>query len=165
MQPVIENIFDEVETRHLSPDALTSFNQYVRSVPERLNTYRLLRDREISLMQKVADALEAKLPTETTERLEQGICRCILSLRHCAMAMLMNDEQYLADRLLGWLTESIQTQQTDHIDSLLHTLLLQSLGEILNPAQLKLLDPFLMQVQAAIGPAEEDDLLTVAAMF
>lgn len=165
MQPVIENIFDEVETRHLPPDAIASFNQYVRSVPERLTTYRTLRDREIPVMQTVADALEAKLPNETTERLEQGICRCILSLRHCAMAMLMNDEQYLADRLLGWLTESIQAEQTSHIDSLLHTLLQQSLSEILSPAQLKLLDPFLMQVQAVIGSAEEDDLLTVAAMF
>lgn len=64
MPPQLEAIFDDAESRYLKPNELQLLSQYVDSLPVRLSAYRTLRDRELEVMQLVADQLQAQLPNE-----------------------------------------------------------------------------------------------------
>jgi Phycobilisome protein len=168
MQPIIDGIFDEADGHFLKAEGLSEINRYVKSLPDRITAYRVLRDREIDIMQKAADRLEADFPNEPTAALERSITNALLLLRHAAMAMLMNDERFLQERLIDWLGESIRIHGTLAIDAALQRLLCQQLERAMSPQHMSLLNPFLKTAQAAIlpqTPVVEEKVLTVAGLF
>jgi hypothetical protein len=169
MQPIIDQIFDEADGHFLKNEELSEINRYVKSLPDRITAYRMLRDREIEIMQKAADRLESEFPDESTAQLERSITNALLLLRHAAMAMLMNDERFLKERLLDWLAESIQIHGTLALDTALQRLLSQQLERGMSPQHMSLLNPFLQKAQAAIVPqvrvVEAEKMLTVAGLF
>lgn len=150
MHPQIEALFDEAEKRYLKPEELNTLSQYVSSLPDRLETYRRLRDHEIEILQPVADHLQVELSNERVEDLERSLKNALLLLRHCAMAMLLNDEALVQDRLLGWLEQSAQVYKTYRIDSVLYRLLNQQLSQVLSPQQLGLIKPSLALAQTTL---------------
>ena len=150
MHPQIETIFDEAEHRYLKPEELSVINQYVNSLPERLETYRTVRDRELEIVQQVADQLEAALPNETVENLERSLKNALLLLRYSAMGMLLNDEAFVETRLLSWLTATISIHNTRAIDTALFRLLNQRLTQALTAQQINLVGPYIAKVQTAI---------------
>jgi hypothetical protein len=150
MHPQINAIFDEAEKRYLKPDELDVLNHYVNSLPERLETYRRLRDLEVDIMQPVADQLQSALPNEKQEDLERSLKNALLMLRYCAMAMLLNDDTFIQERLLSWLEKSAQVYKTYSIDSTLYRLLNQRLSQTLTPQQLNLLKPPLALAQSSL---------------
>jgi hypothetical protein len=147
MHPQLETIFDEAENRYLKPEELSLLGEYVDSLPERLEAYRNLRDRELKIMQSVADQLQLELPQQKIEMLERSIKNALLLLRYCAMGMLLNDETFIKERLLGWLSQTIQVYDTRSIDAVLYRLLNQRLKQALNPRHLTLLSPMLLLAQ------------------
>ncbi|MBD2070701.1 hypothetical protein H6F93_24840 [Leptolyngbya sp. FACHB-671] len=147
MHPQLEAIFDEAENRYLKPEELNLLGEYVDSLPERLEAYRNLRDRELKIMQSVADQLQLELPQQKVEMLERSIKNALLLLRYCAMGMLLNDETFVKERLLGWLSQTIQVYDTRSIDAVLYRLLNQRLKQALNPRHLTLLSPMLLLAQ------------------
>ncbi|MBD1866211.1 hypothetical protein H6F95_02605 [Cyanobacteria bacterium FACHB-471] len=147
MHPQLETIFDEAENRYLKPEELSLLGEYVDSLPERLEAYRNLRDRELKIMQSVADQLQLELPQQKVEMLERSIKNALLLLRYCAMGMLLNDETFVKERLLGWLSQTIQVYDTRSIDAVLYRLLNQRLKQALNPRHLTLLSPMLLLAQ------------------
>lgn len=168
MKPVIETLFHEAENRYLKPDATAEISQYMASLKERTGLYRTLRDQEITWMQPIADELENNFPSEQVARLENSLRHAMLSLRHCAMAMLTDDRTYLEVRFLGWFKESMEIHATLDIDSHLHTAMRRQLSMSLNAQQFRLLTPFLDQVQAQFETqtiANDESLLTVAGLF
>lgn len=150
MHQHLETLFDEAENRYLKPEELKLLSQYVESLPQRMETYRLLRDQEIELMQQVADQLQAALPQEKTEALERSIKNALLMLRYCAMAMLLNDESFVAERLLNWLSRTMQAYDSQKIDATLYRLLNQRLTQVFNPQQMSLLSPPLLLAQKSL---------------
>lgn len=143
MNSQLETILDEAENRYLKPEELNLLSQYVESLPERLEAYRAIREKEIDLMQKVADQLQAEMPQEPVENLERCIKNTILVLRQCSMSMLLNDPDLIRLRLMGWLKQIAEAYQTSHIDSALYRLLEQQLQQQLSPKHLDLLTPLL----------------------
>ena len=143
MHPELDKILNEAESRYLKPEELKSLSQYVSSLPARLETYRQLQEKELEIMQAVASQLEAQLPQEKTSDLERSIQNAILMLRYCAMAMLINDESLVKERLLGWLDGIIETYDSSSRDSKLYRLLNQQLSQALTKQQLSLLKPSL----------------------
>lgn len=163
MHPQLEAVFDEAENRYLQPEELGVLSQYVSSLPERLETYRMLRDRELDIMQKVADDLVAALPNESQQSLERSIRNALLVLRYCAMGMLLEDESFVQSRIQGWLKETIQAYNTPQIETQLYTLLDKHLAQSLSAAQVALLKPLLTMAQnTLLGAAEEP--LTASAL-
>lgn len=150
MHSNIEAIFDEAENRYLKTEELGLINQYVDSLPARLDTYRTLRDRELEVMQQVADQLQAAMPQEKVENLERCIKTALLTLRYCAMAMLLNDESFVRERLLSWVCETAGTYQTQTIDATLYRLLNQHLAKTLTSVQMGLFAPMLKLAETAI---------------
>ncbi|XHX80174.1 MAG: hypothetical protein RBJ76_09680 [Stenomitos frigidus ULC029] len=150
MHPQIETIFDEAEQRYLKAEELGVINQYVHSLPERIDLYRTLRDRELEIMQQVADQLEVALPQETVENLERSLKNALLLLRYSAMGMLLNDENFVQERLLNWLTKTISIYNTQATDTALFRLLNQRLTQALTAKQLNLVGPYIAKVQTAM---------------
>jgi hypothetical protein len=168
MKPAIETLFHEAENRYLKPDATAEVSQYMASLKERTGLYRTLRDQEITWMQPIADELEKNFPSEQITRLENSLRHAMLSVRHCAMAMLMDDPTYLDERFLGWFKESMNIHGTLDLDSHLHTAMRRQLSMSLNAQQFRLLTPALDQVQAQFETPEtvnDESLLTVAGLF
>ena len=150
MHQQLESLFDEAENRYLKPEELGVLSQYVDSLPQRLETYRQLRDQELALMQQVADQLQAAMPQESIETLERSIKNALLVLRYCAMAMLLNDTSFVQNRLLNWLSRTVQTYNTQAVDMALYRLLNQRLTQVFNPQQLSLLKPSLALAQSTL---------------
>ncbi|MGA7932751.1 MAG: hypothetical protein WCA35_04155 [Kovacikia sp.] len=147
MHPKIEAILNEAENRYLNPEELGVINQYVDSLPNRIEAYRTVRDRELEIMQQVADQLQAAMPQEKTENLERSLKNALLMLRYCAIGMLLNDESFVHDRLLSWLSASIGFYNTQTINTTLYRLLNQQLSQTLAAPYSSLLNPMLIMAQ------------------
>jgi hypothetical protein len=152
MHPQLNEILENAENRYLKPEELGLMTQYIGSLPERLETYRTLRDRELEMMQWVADQLQAQLPQEKQDNLERCIKNALLMLRHCSMAMLLNDETFVKERFISWVSQSSRVYNTENIDQLLYRLLNQQLTQKLNAAQMDLLRPMLTLAQSYLSP-------------
>lgn len=150
MHPHLESIFDEAENRYLKPEELGVINQYVESLPDRLDAYRILRDRELEVMQAVADQIQLEMPHEKVEILERSIKNALLVMRYCAMGMLLNDETFVKDRLRSWLAQTVQVYNTQAVDSTLYRLLNQHLIQILSPKHMGLFNPMLTMAQSTL---------------
>lgn len=147
MHPHIASVFDEAENRYLKVDEIKLIGQYVASMPERLDTYRNLRDQEIEIMQAVVEQLQAEFPQETEENLERCIKTALLMLRYCALSLLVNDETLVQHRFLDWAKPLNQAYETQVIDSKLYRLLNQQLSQSLSPKQMSYLSPSLSLAQ------------------
>ena len=146
----IEQVFDDVENRYLKTEELKSIAHYVSSVPERLIVYRSLRDRELEIMQWVADQLQADLPQAQESDLERSLKNALLLLRHCAMAMLLDEEEIIHDRFLDWVMPLAEVYETQAIDRRLYQLLNQHLIQILGK-HMSMLNPMLLKAQNALS--------------
>lgn len=150
MHPQIASVFDEAEHRYLKLEELKLISQYVASMPDRLDTYRNLRDRELEIMQPVVDQLEAELPQESEETLERSIKNALLMLRCCALSLLLNDEALVQRRFLTWVGPLAKVHDTKAIDARLYKLLNQQLAKVLNAKQMGYLSPSLALAQEAL---------------
>ena len=168
MTPVIESLFDEADNRYLKPPALREVTLYITSLNERVSAYRLMRDRELKMMQTVADQLTTSLPDESVSHIEQTLKMAILILRHSSMAMLMEDTNYLEERFLPYLREIREIHATESVDALLYPALRNQLSQLFNDRQLNLLTPYLDQAQRVVvtnSVSADESLLTVSGMF
>lgn len=155
MHPQLESIFDEAENRYLKPEELKFVTQYVESLPERLEVYRNLRDQELEIMQWVADQLQTQMPQESVENLERSLKNALLMLRYCSMGMLLNDEEFVQDRLLSWMGQTVKVYSTEKIDLALYRLMNQRLNQVLGTKSTSFLSPILAMAQNALLSAEE----------
>ena len=168
MTPVIESLFDEADSRYLKPPVLKEVTLYVTSLNERVSAYRLMRDRELKMMQAVADQLTMLLPNESVSHIEQTLKMAMLILRHSSMAMLMEDANYLEERFLPYLREIREIHATESVDALLYPALQNQLSQLFNDRQLSLLTPYLDQAQRVLivnSVSADESLLTVSGMF
>ena len=154
MHPEIETLLVQAENRFLKADELTAFKRYVATLAHRLKTYEFLRDREVAIFQPVADELQAAFPEAKQETLERSLTNWLLAMRHCAMAMLLNDPVFLEQRLLEWLSGIVQAHPTQDIEAKIWQLLQARLKELLSEQAISLLQPFLEQTKATVIKTE-----------
>lgn len=165
MQSPLDGIFDQAENCYLKPDELQHIGQYVASIAERMSAYRTLRDRELDLIQQAVDDLLLEMPGLESAAIERTVKNGMLTLRHCAMAMLLNDPNYLEHRLLSWLENSIELYRAQGTDAAFFRLLKQQLSFSLSVQQMALLNPFFSLVDPVIATQEEEEMLTIAGIF
>lgn len=155
MHPQLAAVFDDAENRYLKSEDLSVLSHYVTSLPDRLDCYQAIRDHELEIMQWVADRLQVEIPHEPQENLERSIKNALLLLRYGAMAMLLDDPNFVKQRLLSWVGPTIQVYGSQAIDSTLYRLLNQRLPQVLNARQLSLLSPILEMTQTALLPPSD----------
>ena len=127
---------------------MLGFKSYSETLAQRLKIYEFLRDREVVIFQPVADQISVIFPQEKQERLEQVLQQWILILRHSAMAMLLNDSEYLQRRVIDWLSGIVQAHNTQAIDTQVYQLLNTRLNELLSAKAMVFIQPFLEQVKS-----------------
>lgn len=150
MIPKIQELINQAQDRYLASDELGLMESYVSSLPDRLKLYKLIRDREIDILQTVADQVTSELPNVTVEDLENGIKNLILVVRYCSMAMLLNDEGFLKQRLLDWLEGIMSMRDMRRLNETLYKLLNQVMRQQLSPAQLALIQPLITAAQVTL---------------
>ena len=150
MIPKIQDLINQAQDRYLAIDELGLMESYVSSLPDRLKLYKQLRDREIDLLQAVADQVPVELPNVTDAELESGIKNLILVLRYCSMSMLLNDESFLKERLLNWLEGIMSMRDMRRLNETLYKLLNQGLRQQFSPAQLTLIQPLITSAQVTL---------------
>lgn len=165
MNRKLDALFNEPEKRYLDGKDLSILSQYVSSLPERMTVYRSLRDQELAIMQPVADALQQQMPDASEAAIEQSVRHALMILRYAAMAMLIDDDVFVDDRLKGWLPEIVKAYGTQAVHQRLFQLLQQQLNQSLTPAQISLLKPGLSKVQALLMNTRETVEAPLAGLF
>lgn len=150
MNPKIEALLNEAEERYLKSDELANLGHYVVSMPDRLEVYRSVRDREVDIMQPVADQLQTKY-ADDPEVLERSIKNGLLVLRYCSMAMLLDDVDFVNERIRDWLDQVVQAYESQAIEQMLYQLLAQQIQQILGAKAYKLMQPYLNAVETYLN--------------
>ncbi|MEB3882902.1 phycobilisome protein [Lyngbya sp. CCY1209] len=143
MQSDVNSLLVQAENRYLKPEELQEFKRHASTMAQRLKIYEFLRDREAAIFEPILKQVQAGVPEERLPILEQSLQRWILILRHCAMAMLLDDADALENNLLGWLKGLVATHHSQDIETQIHQLLLARLQELLSPKAIKYLQPSL----------------------
>lgn len=151
MNSTIQSLLYDADERYLRAGEVANLKSYTSSLSLRLETYELLRDKEIVIFQPIANQLLSSFPDQQQD-LERSLKNWLAVLRYCAMAMLLNNFEFLDRRLLEWLTDIVRVHQTQAIDSALYGLLQKHLPQILADKQYSLLQPFLAQAAARLIP-------------
>ena len=150
MHPELETLLAEAENRYLKTEELQVLTQYVESLPQRLETYRSLRDGEVEILQAVADRVPGLIPDVPEEKIERSLKNMMLMLRYCSMSMLINDDSLVKERLVNWLSETMSMYDSEELDKVLYKLLNQELMKTLSPEQIKLIKSPLMLAQTQL---------------
>ena len=150
MMPKIQELINQAQDRYLASDELGLMEGYISSLPDRLKLYKLIRDREIDILQAVADQVPTELPNVTDEELESGVKNLILVLRYSSMAMLLNDENFLKQRLLNWLEGIMSMRDMRRLNETLYKLLNQGLKQQFSSTQLTLIQPLITAAQVTL---------------
>jgi Phycobilisome protein len=144
MNPNFQSLLYDAEERYLKSGEIDALKSYTTSLSQRLETYEILRDKEIAIFQPIANQLSASFPNQEPE-LERSLRNWLAVLRYCAIAMLQNNSEFLERRLLEWLTDIVRVHQVQAIDSALYSALQKQIASMLTDKQYSLLQPFLAQ--------------------
>jgi hypothetical protein len=150
MQTDLENFWQKAEEQFLTPSEVNQFRGTLDSLRARLSAYETLRDREASVFQAVADRLVDRFPDENPKTLERALKHWIAVTRYAAMAMLLNNPDYLEHRLLEWLTDIVRVYRMEEIIACLHESFLAEAERVLNVEGMSLLRPFLEQAKTSL---------------
>jgi hypothetical protein len=150
MHSDLEIVARKAEFDYLQQPELDAFKDCVNSLQQRLAIYECLRDKEVEIFQPIAEQLVEAFPDQNQKTLERALKHWLSILRYSAMAMLLNNSEFLQHRLLEWLAPTVQAHQLGSIESTLYELLLGNLQQFLSKPQLTLLQPFLEQAKANI---------------
>lgn len=150
MHTDLENFWQRAENQFLNRAEIQDFRQTVQSLRQRLATYEKLRDAEATIFQAVVTRLEAEFPDENPKLLERALKHWIAVTRYCAMAMLLNNPEYLQHRLLEWLTDIVKVYRLEQILRCLDEYYTNAAGKVISPEGMNLLKPFLEQAKTTL---------------
>jgi len=159
MQSDIEALVHQAEENYLKQPDIELFRQHAASMQKRLETYECLRDREVAIFQPIVKQLMKTYSQENPQLLTKVLQHWVSVLRYCAMAMLLNNPEYLEYRLLEWLSDIVKAHQMQSLESTLYELLLSRLSAVLAQQQLALLQPFLEQARVALLGTPEPSIV------
>lgn len=150
MTQAIDQLLIEAEGRYLSPEALQQLKDYVKGWPERRLAYQTLRSQEKILVKATVQEMTQEVPDLSAQVLDLCQRDLVLVLRHSAMAMLIQDEDLLQERLIDWLEDRVRLYDLQDTYTTLYRLLQQTLKLHLSPQDLDLIRPYITQAQVAL---------------
>jgi hypothetical protein len=146
----IEDFLYRSEEKYLNAEEILSFKEAISSWQLRLICYEYLREREIAIFQIIADRLVKAFPQEKEIVLEKALKHWISVGRYAAMAMLLNNPEFLKRRLLEWLGPIVQAANLNLIESTICDFLLSRLQEEMEPIHFSLIEPFLEEAKTLL---------------
>jgi hypothetical protein len=143
MHPQLKTLLHEAEYRYLELEDLQNFQTHVDRLSDCLAVYSLIENNEVNIFQNVADRLIKEFRQVEESTIEKSLCNWLTVLRYCAMAMVLNNRDFLNLRLLEWLTGLVRVRQDKAIEARLYEILIEQLSQVLSIEQMMLLNPFL----------------------
>ena len=143
MYPILQDLIHQAESKYLNQDDLNNLQIEMARLQQRKVVYQTLRDQEVAIFQDIADKLTEQFPDENNNTIEPCLHHWILATRYSAMAMLLNNPEFLERRLLEWLTDIVAIHEYQAISGKLYELLLNRLPKLLSDKDLEYLSPFL----------------------
>jgi hypothetical protein len=159
MQSDFEMMLHEAEVRYLQDPDVLLFKRHYISLQERLEAYRSIRDQELSIFQPIADPLLEAFPSAQAQDVERALRHWIAVLRYAAMAMLMNNPEFLRRRILEWLTDVVQAHQLQAIELKLYDLMVVQIKAAVPKSQIDYLMPFLEQAKLALLSGNKPEVM------
>ncbi|MDX2271774.1 MAG: phycobilisome protein [Cyanobacteriota bacterium] len=154
MNSTILEIVRQSEGRYLQPDEMRSLQDYVGSLPHRIAVYQHLQAQETALLDKVISKFQPMLPNLTRQHGPKAWDRCRRDLsmvwRYCCMAMLLNDEDYLRDKLLYWMETILKSFKMRDQCQPAYKLMLDTLQFLFSEEQIKLIRPYLLLAKSML---------------
>ncbi|MEN9203600.1 MAG: hypothetical protein Q6K80_11975 [Thermostichus sp. DG_1_6_bins_120] len=148
MNSMFAELLQNAEGRYLHPDELESLRAYVEGIPKRVRIYQVLHSKESVLLDRVMEKFQPTLPHLTRRHgiLAWERCRRDLGMvwRYCCMAMLLNDEDYLRDKLLYWLETILKSFKMRDECRPAYKLMLDSLASIFTAEESEIIRPYLL---------------------
>jgi hypothetical protein len=146
----LEQMLIEAEARYLTLEQLDQLKAYVLGWPKRQHVYRALREGEAQMVGRTLEALQKEMPNLSPQVVD--LCRrhLLLLLRHSALAMLLQDENLLKERLIDWMEEEVRLYGLQNVYEVAHRLFQQELKDCLQPGELEFIRPLITRVQAAL---------------
>ncbi len=150
MASSFEQMLIEAEARYLKPEELGQLKAYVLGWPKRQHVYQVLRERESQMVSRTLNALKQEMPSLSGQVLDLCQRHLLLLLRHSAMAMLLQDEELLKERLIEWMEEEVGLYGLQSVYEIAYRIFQQELKDHLAPGELEFIRPFITQVQVAL---------------
>jgi hypothetical protein len=162
MHPDLQSLFYKSQEHYLQPVEMRLLKHHIGDLAARLEVYEGLRDQEVAIFQPVADQLQAAFPNTAVPVLEKSLRQWLTVMRYAAMAMLINNPEFLQHRLLEWLTDLVQVHNTTDISDKIYQLLQAQLREMLSAEKLDLILPLLDQARLTLVGAPVLQIVTEA---
>jgi hypothetical protein len=154
MNSKIGAIVHQSEGRYLHPDEMQFLQEYVDALPHRIAIYRSLQAKENALLDRVITKFQPMVPNLTRQHGSLAWERCRRDLaqvwRYASLAMLLQDEDFLRDKLLYWLETILKSLKMRDECKPAYKLLLESLQFVLTEAESKLIRPYLLLAQSML---------------
>ena len=154
MYPALQELIHQAEAKYLKQDDLNNLQIEIARLKQRTAIYKTLRDQEVAIFQDVADKLIDQFPDEKNTTIETCLHHWLLATRYCAMAMILNDPDFLERRLLEWLTDIVSIYEYQAVSSKLFDLLVSKLAKVLSDKELEYLTPFLNQANSYLSETQ-----------
>ncbi|GAB4214819.1 MAG: hypothetical protein OHK0012_13600 [Synechococcales cyanobacterium] len=143
-----------VEGRYLTHQEMGSLQSYIHDLPHRLMIYQTLQKKEKGLIDAVMAKFQPTLPNLTQQHgsLAWQRCRRDLTLvwRYSCMAMLLNDEDYLRDKLLYWLETILKAYKMRDQCHAAYRFMLDALSPVLGEEAAALVRPYVLLAQTML---------------
>jgi Phycobilisome protein len=150
MYTAIADLLYQAESKYLEESDLNLLKDYIESLSQRLEIYKILREQELAIFQPIANQLNDIFSQEELQKIELALKYWIAVLRYCGMAMVINDADYLTHHILEWLSPQIQAHQIQSLSNKLFVLLRKNLSKKLSFDQFILLKPFIKQIEQSL---------------
>ena len=145
----IDSILYKAEAEYLEQQDLANFKGQVFALEKRLQIYEIISSKETEVFQTIASRLVNDFPDEP-DKIKLALKHWLMVMRYCAMAMLLDNPDYLEYRILEWLSEQVEAYQTKAIEQRIFELLQKRYCKVLNSEQLSILQPYLEQTRNAL---------------
>lgn len=147
MLTYLKNLSIEADGRYANSEELEYFKIYFASLNLRLSAYQKIHKSESEIIQKIQDKIQSNQPKVfikgSTNVNKKWRLDTVRVLRYSAMALLINDPDYLKDRLLVWFSTILQALQVQDLTKLTYQLMAEVIVHYLTPEEQDLFLPIL----------------------
>ncbi len=152
MITLLEEVLERADGNYVSAQDLRLLDNALSSWQARKGAYNALQQKEAEIIKEAVESMRNGEPFEAKPMDSLGVDRCqrdmTMGLRCCALAMLMQDEEMLKDRVLYWQQNIFLAMQLNYQG---YKFLWQAVKSQLPIDQAGLLNPYLKMAHEMIA--------------
>lgn len=144
MITLLENVLQRADGTYVNANDLQLLDQALSTWKARKEAYSAVQEKEAAIIDYAVKAMRGGDRFESKPLDNLGVDRCqrdmTLGLRCCALAMLMEDEELIKDRVLYWQQNVFLAMQLNYQG---YKFLGQAIKDLLSAKQAELMTPYM----------------------